>query len=128
MVGEHNILKDLLGPNGWELVEARKLDHRWYLEMWLIKSIRSPTDCFIFFTFETDPQMDEPTGRLPAYKITATLRKPVDWMAESDSQFDGNELFEDSTDLFLGRTVEKKIPAFFKDLANLRQKFYNFYQ
>lgn len=87
MFGQQNKLKELFSQNGWELVETREMDDRWYVEMWLIKSTWSPTDCLIFFTFETDPELYKPTGRPTAYKIGATLKKPIDWLAESKSQF-----------------------------------------
>ena len=126
MDGQQRKLKEILDKHGWELVEARTIDHRWYVAMWLIKSIWSPTDCFAFFTFETDPELYKPTGKLSAYKVLASLRKPVDWMAESESQFERNETFADKTNLFL-KNIDRDIPEFFKDLANMRQKFYNFY-
>jgi hypothetical protein len=127
MTGHHKKLVEVLKQNGWELVETRETDHRWFVEMWLIRSHWSPIDCHIFFTFETDPQSYKPAGKLAAYNIVASLRKPADWLEDSKKQFEKNEPFDDRTYLFLGRNIEKKIPEFLNDLANLRQKFYNFY-
>ena len=130
MFGQQNNIKELFDRNGWELVETRKIDDVWVIEMWLIKSTWSPTDCFVFFSFQTDPQnwYLQREGAKPAvFKVVATLKKPVDWMAESVSEFEKNEVFNDSTGLYFSGHFKMQMTEFFKDLANLRQKFYNFY-
>jgi hypothetical protein len=127
MDGRRYKIKELLSEHGWELCEARKIDDCAIVEMWLVKSVWMPTDCFVFFTFETDPQDWVGSDAKPkAFRIVAKLKKPLDWMAESESQFEKNEKFDEKGYLYL-TNIEKNIPEFFKDLANLRQKFYNFY-
>lgn len=127
MIHQRRKLEESLAANGWEVVEVREIDHRWFVELWLIKSLWSPTDCQIFFIFETDPQAYKPTGKLAAYNIPATLRKPADWLEDSKEQFEKNDPFDDRTYLFLGKNIEKRMPEFLNDLAGMRQKFYNFY-
>lgn len=127
MEGQYYQLSQLLDKYGWELVETRTLDHRWYVEQWLIKSTWSPTDCYVFLNFETDPQTYSTDAKPVADIIIASLQKPVYWMGETELQFEKNEPFDDRAYLNLGRNIEKHIPQFFKELANLRQRFYNFY-
>ena len=93
MDGQSFQISELPDKNGSELVEARKLDHHWYVEQWLIKSTWSPTDRYVFFNFETDPQSDNPGGKPAAGIIIASLQKPVYWMGEIESRFERNEIF-----------------------------------
>lgn len=51
MFGEQNKLKELFDKYGWELVESQTPNEWWIVEIWLIKSIWSPTDCRVFFEF-----------------------------------------------------------------------------
>ena len=120
-------ITNLLDKHGWELVEARTLNHHWYVEQWLIRSTWSPTDCHVFLNFETDPQLPVVYEKPVAYVIIASLQKPVYWMGETEPEIAKNEPFDDRAYLYLGRNIERKIPEFFNDLANMRQKFYNFY-
>ncbi len=59
-------------------------------------------------------------------RITATINKPVGWMADSESEFNKFESDTDgSAEIYLGRRWERKITEFFKELANLRSKYNN---
>ena len=130
MFGQQNKLKEFFEQNGWELVETRKFDDIAVIQMWLIKSTWSPRDCFVFLSFETDPQdwYLQRKGEKPRVaRVVATLKKPLDWLAESASEFEKNDVFEDKAYLYFGGSAEKKIPDLGKDLAEMRQKFYNFY-
>lgn len=126
MVGQHKKLEELLNRNGWDLVEIQETNVVWEVEFWLIKSNWSPQDCYIFLSFEVDPEEIRSTPKPPAFRIVASLRKPIDWFAESEKQFEKNEALDDLAFLYL-KKMERGIPEFIKDLANLRQKFYNFY-
>ena len=127
MDGQFYQIRELSDKNGWELVEARTLNHHWYVEQWLIRSTWSPNDCYVFFNFETDPMSFNRSEKPVAGILIASLQRPVYRMGESELQFEKNEVFEDRAYLNLGRRSEKQLPEFFKDLANMRQKFYNFY-
>jgi hypothetical protein len=131
MFGQQNKLKQLFDQHGWELVETRKLEDLAVIELWLIKSTWSPTDCLVFLAFVIDPHdyhRKLQGEKTPASWIYASLKKPLDWMAESASEFEKNDVFEDGAYLYFGGSPEKKIPEFFNDLANLRQKFQSYYQ
>lgn len=128
MDGQRYKIDELLGEHGWELIEARKIDNDpWLIEMWLVKSVWSPTDCFAFFMFCSDEQIYAPNDKMPPATLSASLRKPDDWLAENASQFKLNEVFDDRAELFFGRGVEKNISQFFEDLAQLRQKYKDYY-
>ena len=59
MFAQQNKLKDLFPEYGWELVEKQTPNDNWIIEVWLIKSLWSPTDCFVFISFNVDPQWED---------------------------------------------------------------------
>ncbi len=88
MFGQQNKLKEVFNQYGWELVDSQNPNVWWFEEIWLIKSIWSPIDCFVFLTFEVDPQWTDRTrAKFGVYRINANLRKPVDWLSDDKSQF-----------------------------------------
>jgi hypothetical protein len=127
MFGQQNKLKELFGQYGWELVDSQTPNVWWFVEIWRIKSIWSPTDCNIFLSFEVDPEWtDRARAAFGVYRIVAALDKPVDWLAESETEFPEIEPHSDNCAyIYLGRGWEKRIPEFFNDLANLRGRFDN---
>ena len=127
MFGEQNKLKELFDRYGWQLIDSQVSSVWWIVEIWLIKSIWSPTDCNVFLSFIVDEEWtDRARAAYGVNRITATINKPVDWMVESESEFNKFESDTDgSAEIYLGRRWERKIPEFFKELANLRSKYNN---
>lgn len=128
MFGEQNKLKELFDKYGWELIDSQSPNVWWIEEIWLIKSIWSPTGCKVFLSFVVDGQWtDRAKAAFGVDRIRASLNKPVDWMAESKFEFE--EVMTDTNSsyiIYLGRRWERKIPEFFEELANLRLKYNNF--
>jgi len=127
MFGEQNKLKELFDKYGWELIDSQSTNVWWIEEIWLIKSIWSPTDCKVFLSFIVDEQWtDRARTAFGVNRITASVSKPVNWMAESEFEFDKVELDTDGLDIiYLGRRWERSIPKFFEELANIRSKYNN---
>jgi len=129
MFGEQNKLKELFDKFGWELIETQNPNNDWIAELWLIKSIWSPTDCYIFLSFDVDPQWTDRTRKnFGVWAVTASLIQPYDWRKEDSNQvfepkFEENKQYE--AQITLGRRWERNIPKFFEELANLRSKYNN---
>ena len=126
MFGEQNKLKELFGKYGWEFVESQIPNDDWIVELWLIKSVWSPTNCFVFLSFDVDPQWtDRAKKNFGVWAVTATLSQPYDWQAESDcvTELDFEIDLQNRAQITLGRRWEKYIPTFFEELADLRKKY-----
>jgi hypothetical protein len=124
MFPQRDKLIELLAENGWEIVETQKKDNHWIVEQWLIKSIWSPTDCRIFLTFVIEPQLT-PGETSEIWGVSASVNRPVDWLADNPSEFDAEIESERRGWTRVGRHWEKDAPEFFDELANLRTKFDN---
>ena len=59
--------------------------------------------------------------------MSATINKPVDWLAETEFEFNRTEIDNnnDVAVLYLGRNWERNVAKFFEDLANLRSRYNN---
>ncbi len=81
----------------------------------------------MFLSFIVDEQWtDRARAAFGVNRITASINKPVDWMAESESEFNKVESDTDGLAIiYLGRRWERKIPEFFEELANIRSKYNN---
>lgn len=125
MFGQQNKLKELFPKYGWELTDTQTPSVWWFVEIWLIKSVWTPTDCYVFLTFEVDPQWtDRARAKFGVNKIIANTKKPVDWPTDKDSQL--NKIsFDEPIYLYLGRRWEKEISEFFEGLANFRKNYKN---
>ena len=102
---------------GWELVEARTIAELWIGEIWLIKSIWSPTDCTVYLTFEIDGQAG-PRDVSQIWAVNASLSRPEDWLAEG-----GTEIERGGSTGNLSIAKEKHLDKLFDELENLRNRF-----
>jgi hypothetical protein len=127
MFGEQNKLKELFDKYGWKLVDSQSPSAWWIVEIWLIKSIWSPTDCKVFLSFIVDEQWtDRSRAAVGVNRITATVDKPIDWLAKSEFEFNKIEMDTDNVaGLYLGRSWERNVSEFFEELADFRSKYNN---
>jgi hypothetical protein len=124
MFAQGSKLIELLDHHGWELVQSYAPADHWVIEQWLVKSTWSPTDCYVFLTFEIDPQMTRrETSKI--YSMTASLNKPLHCYVNVPPEFEKEIESEHSASARVGRHWEKDLPGFFDELANLRTKFDN---
>ncbi len=81
----------------------------------------------MFLSFIVDEEWtDIARAAFGVNRITASIGKPVNWMAESESEFSKIESDRDGLAIiYLGRRWERKIPEFFEELANLRSIYNN---
>ncbi|HXG84660.1 MAG TPA: hypothetical protein VNI84_11590 [Pyrinomonadaceae bacterium] len=102
MFGEQNKLKELFDRYGWQLIDSQVSSVWWIVEIWLIKSIWSPTECNVFLSFIVDEEwFDRATAISNVNRIIATVNKPVDWITESDSEFSEIETDSDPRPQFI---------------------------
>lgn len=80
MFGQQNKLKELFDKHGWELIETQIPNYHWIAEIWLIKSIWSPTNCCVFISFEVDPEWTDRASRNDGvWAIKISLEQPQNW-------------------------------------------------
>jgi hypothetical protein len=121
MFAQQNKLKELFGINGWELIETQKPKDDWLVEIWLIKSNWSPTDCFAFIEFWVDDQWEEKANRLKGVNsIILSLQQPQIWQNDN---FDIKASDNESIRIYIKPNFEKYIPEIFEALNSLRLKF-----
>ncbi len=123
MFAQQNKLKELFPNYGWELVETQNPNDDWEIEVWLIKSLWSPTDCFVFISFNVDPQWEDRNNKCEGFwDISVTLSQPDFWNTDRfDFNFQDDKVFN----FFLRAHFEKNIPEIFDSLNNLRLRFKN---
>jgi hypothetical protein len=123
MFGQQNKLKELFDKYGWELVETQIPTDWWIAEVWLIKSTWSPTDCYIFLSFQVDEQLEDKTKRkFNVWSIKMSLSQPLNWQNDN---FNIEFHDVDYAQIPIKRKWETRIPEFFGELANLRSKYSN---
>ena len=71
-------LEDMLGDQGWEVVD-RTTDLEWWAdEQWSIRSVWSPVGILVYVTFLVDPQHDGVRRKGEAvWAMTATHERPT---------------------------------------------------
>ena len=123
MFGQQNKLKELFDKYGWELIETQIRNNDWIAEIWVIKSTWSPTDCYVFISFEVDPQWED-RGRMKAgvWAINLSLEQPQNWQNDN---INIGILDEEIYQIPIRTHFEKRIPEIFDSLNYLRLKFNN---
>ena len=123
MFAQQNKLKNLFPEYGWELVENQTPDDNWIIEVWLIKSLWSPANCFVFISFNVDPQWEDRKNKSKGFwDISLTLSQPDYWNTDRfDIDIQDDKVFN----FFLKTHFEKSIPEVFDSLNNLRLRFKN---
>lgn len=121
MFGQQNKLKELFGKYGWELVESQVPVNFWVAEIWLLKSLWSPTDCYVFIEFEVDPMCEERKNKEQhVWAINISLKPPQDWQNNSnDIQSSDNE----KDQITISTHFETRLSEIFDSLNNFRLKY-----
>lgn len=126
MFGQQNKLKELFDQYGWELIETQIPTDWWIAEIWLIKSIWSPTDCYVFLSFNVDEQLEDKTKRnFNVWEIKISLQQSLNWR---DDNFDIDTKDDFYEEVSIKRNFEKRITEFFDGLAKLRARYNNLRQ
>jgi hypothetical protein len=127
MFAQQNILKKTFDKYGWELVENQIPDDRWTAEIWLIKSIWSPINCYAFLSFVVDPHFhnisrlqNTATRNENVWSIGISSMQPPTWRND-DFDIDASDDFYE--EIFINRKWEKRVPEFFEALAKLRARY-----
>lgn len=121
MFAQQNKLKEFFHEYGWELVENQKPSDSWIIEVWLIKSLWSPTDCFVFISFNVDPQWEDRNNKSKGFwDVSLRLSQPDYWNTDRfDIDVHDDEIFS----THLKTHFEKRIPELFDSLNELRLRF-----
>lgn len=121
MCGQQNKLKELFPVYGWDLVEAQTPNDVWFAEIWAVKSVWTPTNCFVFITFEVDPQWEDRANmKKGVWAINLTLEQPAEWRNDIISvDVRDDERFRH----YIKPHFEKRIKEVFDSLNKLRLKF-----
>ncbi len=123
MFAQQNIVKALLPERGWEVVETQRPNDDWIIEVWLIKSIWTPTGCYVFITFDVDPQREDRNRKSDGYwGMNLTLNQPDYWNID---KFDVGVRDDEFFSIFLRTHFEKSIPEIIDSLNKLRLRFKN---
>ena len=123
MFGQQNKLKELFPEYGWELVEAQVPNYDWIAEIWLIKSVWTPTDCYVFISFDVDPQWEDRNNKNEGVRaINLSLQQPDFWRNDN-VQIDFVD--EEKIPIYIKPQFEKSVSEIFDCLNNLRLKFKN---
>jgi hypothetical protein len=120
MITQRNRIVELLPRYGWEVKNVE--DHLrsstvpdWFIdELWEIESVWSPIDLRVWVTFVVDPQTPNLIERKKGegvWAVKAGLRRPPAIEIEGDDVY-----------LSLNAGWEKRLPEFFSQLSDLRQK------
>jgi hypothetical protein len=121
MFGQQNKLKELFDKYGWELIETQIPSEWWVAEIWLVKSIWSPTDCYVFLSFRVDEQLEDKTKRnFNVWSIKLSLNQPLNWR---DDNFDIDTSDDFYEEISIKRNFKKRITEFFEELAKLRARY-----
>ena len=123
MFGQQNILKELFSKYGWKLVETQVPNDDWIAEVWLIKSVWTPIDCYVFISYEVDPQWEDRNRKKEGvWAINIMLEQPDYWNNDRiDIIVQDNEIFT----IHIKPKFEKRISEVFDILKNLRSRFNN---
>ena len=122
MFGQQNKLKELFSKHGWELIESQVPTDWWIAEIWLIKPTWSPTDCYVFLSYDVDEQLEDKTKRnFAVWSIKLSLKQPDYWHEKMNINTQDEEYLE----IPIKRKWEKRIPKIFESLNYLRLKFNN---
>ena len=111
----------MLNQFGWELVEKRTIANLWIAEIWMLKSVWSPTGCSVYLTFEIDSECDSrDVSRV--WAAHPSLSRPYDWNTETVGSPEDGVVKRGPVGSF-GIRKEKHLSALFAELANLRNAF-----
>lgn len=122
MFAQQNKLKGLFGKFGWELIETQIPNNNiWIAEIWLIKSIWSPTDCCVFIRFLVDDQWEDRTRmKYGVWAVSLSLKQPYDWQtAQINIEIQDDEDFQ----IPIKPHFEKYVSEIFDSLNLLRLKY-----
>ena len=121
MFGQQNKLKELFDKHGWELIETQIPNYDWIAEIWVIKSTWSPTDCYVFISFEVDPQWEDRARKKAGVRaINLSLEQPQHWQNDKiNVDIQDEEYFQ----IYIKPNFEKRVPEIFDSLNYLRLKF-----
>lgn len=123
MFGQQNKLKELFDKYGWELIETQIPNYNWIAEIWVIKSTWSPTDCYVFISFEVDAEWtDRARKKDGVWMIKLSLEQPQNWQNDTIN-IDIKD--EDYFQIGIKTHFEKRISEIFDSLNYLRLKFNN---
>ncbi len=123
MFGQQNKLKELFDRYGWELIETQIPNYDWIAEIWIIKSTWSPTDCYVFISFEVDAEWEDRAGKKDGVaSINLSLEQPQNWQNDNiNIDIQDEENFQ----IYIRTKFEQRIPEIFDALNYLRLKFNN---
>lgn len=108
MLTQQREIQDKLEQFGWRRVAPPDYTLDWWAdEVWLLRSMWSPQEYQIFLTFVVDPQWSGPRAKGQGVRAVAA----------STGQLEPRGAVR----LILGRGWKERLPAFFADLARLRQ-------
>lgn len=123
MFAQQNKLKELFPQFGWELIETQTPNDNWIIEVWLIKSTWTPTNCYVFISFDVDPHGQvRNRKRENFWDLNLTLNQPDYWNIDGlDAGVRDDKVFS----FFLRTHFEKNIPEIIDSLNELRIRFKN---
>lgn len=123
MIAQQNKLQNLFSKHGWKVLEKQIPGNFRVAEFWLLKSLWSPIDCYIFIEFEVDPQCEVRVEKEKnVWAINISLKQPQDWQNDN---FDIKVSDEEFINIHIKPNFEKRIPEIFEAMKNLRLKFNN---
>jgi len=121
MFGQQNKLKALFGKYGWNLVESQIPLNFWVAEIWLLKSVWTPTDCYVFIEFEVDPMCEERKNKEQhVWAINISLKQPQDWRNDSNAI---QSLNNEKDQITIRTHFETRLSEIFDSLNNFRLKY-----
>ena len=123
MFAQQNKLKELFSEYGWELVETQTPNDGWIAEVWLIKSIWTPIDCYVFISFVVDSQWEDRNNKKEGVRFVSLSLEQPDFWRNDNFQIDLTD--EERINVYIKPHFEKQISEMFESLNNLRLKFKN---
>lgn len=114
-------IKEKLESRGWEIVEVRNIRYLWVVEIWKARSVWSPRNLVLYFSFQVDPQ----DGAREFDKVSwlhASPEPPVDWALDpDDSKTKAKTVCLKKSSTVLGRNQDKYFDKFLDDLDAWRE-------
>lgn len=113
-----------LTAHGWKVAEIRNVSYLWVAEIWKVQSTWTPTNCYVYLSFESDFHHNANDFSKIAW-LRAYPYPPVDWLGDSNADDHWKER-ENSNRLTasvpIGRRRDKYLKEFFSDLARMRNE------